>query len=149
MYLPATGQKILEVVEHDQYSEVFYLVLSHNKEKIAIVQKEWVKKKRAEHMEVKIYDEYEEKVGETVALIETQDGYYSQHCFCNSSIWVMVGKGDRREKRKYEMNLKLINNKIVANLGISQVQSSVINCILYDKTESNSFMLGTMTQEGE
>ena len=53
------------------------------------------------------------------------------------------------DPKKYVMNLQVKGDRIVANFGVSQVESSVINCILMNSNETNSLMIGSMGQQEE
>ena len=76
MFCPHTGETLLEVAKDNNHPSILYLVLPNSKEKIAILEKQFIKRKNVEQIEVKLFDEYEAKVCDTVAIIESFDDYY-------------------------------------------------------------------------
>lgn len=52
-------------------------------------------------MELKLFDDYEGRPGSTVAIIETYDGYYQEHCFCSTSITLPNQSPKSKDKLRY------------------------------------------------
>ena len=143
-----SGEELLRVEVDSTCESLLYLVNVESGERLGRVEKRWIKHRKLEQMELRKFDHYEMQPTYSLATVETQDGFWGQCRFCSTNIIIDSVRCGRKEKlpqrTKYTMSFKYNHNKIIANMGLGGLKASLINCIMFDESERNSFMVGAV-----